>query len=151
MVGNLFCHADSEPRYVRLSPILSLVSFRFQYCLLWFPLIITCSVILPETNFFANTEEKSKIRPMIPWNILILKVLSNYRSIINSKYYFHQSIMEKTKVNMKLPTQERTYTSLIFLPSWTFVQSIIQGFWNVLFWKHPVLKQNIWEVSCKSL
>ena len=60
MVGNLFCHADSEPRYVRLSPILSLVSFRFQYCLLWFPLIITCSVILPDTNFFANTEEKSK-------------------------------------------------------------------------------------------
>ena len=97
MVGNLFCHADSEPRYVRLSPILSLVSFRFQYCLLWFPLIITCSVILSDTNFFANTEEKSKIRPMIQLKYSHLEG-ANYKFIINSKYYFLQSIMERTKV-----------------------------------------------------
>ena len=138
MFGNLFCHADSEPRYVRLSPILSLVSFRFQYCLLWFPLIITCSVILSDTNFFANTEEKSKIRPMIQLKYSHLEG-ANYKFIIHSKYYFLQSIMERTKVCMKLPTLEWTYTSLIFLLSWTFVQSIIQGFWNVLFWKHSVL------------
>ena len=97
MVGNLFCHADSESRYVRLSPILSLVSFRFQYCLLWFPLIITCSVILSDTNFFANTEEKSKIRPMIQLKYSHLEG-ANYKFIINSKYYFLQSIMERTKV-----------------------------------------------------
>ena len=64
--------------------------------------------MLPETNFFANTEEKSKIRPMVQLKYPHLEG-ANYKSIINSKYWFRQSIMERTKVCMKLPTLERTY------------------------------------------
>ena len=124
MFGNLFCHADSEPRYVRLSPILSLVSFRFQYCLLWFPLIITCSVILSDTNFFANTEEKSKIVPIIQ---LQYPHLANYNSIMNSKYYFRQSIIVRSKVCMKLLTLERTYISLMFLLRWAFIEILYKN------------------------
>ena len=38
----------------------------------------------------------------------------------------------------------------IFLLSWAFVQSLVLDFSNVLFWKHCVLKQNIWEVLYES-
>ena len=35
----------------------------------------------------------------------------------------------------------------VFLLIQSLVRHLVQGFWNVLFWLHCVVKQNIWEVS----